>query len=156
MPLYRKGKTMAVAQDGDRVKVSFTGTLEDGTIFGQTHEDEPFEFTIGEKSVLPKFESAVIGMEEGEEKTFLIAPEDAYGHRDEKRVFTAEKSEIPDHIEPEIGKKIQVQMGNGQMAILTVLDVSEDKVTFDANDPLAGEELTFKIKLLEIVQTEEK
>jgi peptidylprolyl isomerase len=147
---------MAVAQDGDRVKVSFTGTLEDGTIFGQTHEDEPFEFTIGEKSVLPKFESAVIGMEEGEDKTFLIAPEDAYGHRDEKRVFTAEKSEIPDHIEPEIGKKIQVQMGNGQMAILTVLDVGEDKVTFDANDPLAGEELTFKIKLLEIVQTEDK
>mgnify|MGYP000393898795 CR=1 FL=1 len=147
---------MAVAQDGDRVKVSFTGTLEDGTIFGQTHEDEPFEFTIGEKSVLPKFESAVIGMEEGEDKTFLIAPEDAYGHRDEKRVFTAEKSEIPDHIEPEIGKKIQVQMGNGQMAILTVLDVSEDKVTFDANDPLAGEELTFEIKLLEIVQTKEK
>jgi peptidylprolyl isomerase len=147
---------MAVAQDGDRVKVSFTGTLEDGTIFGQTHEDEPFEFTIGEKSVLPKFESAVIGMEEGEDKTFLIAPEDAYGHRDEKRVFTAEKSEIPDHIEPEIGKKIQVQMGNGQMAILTVLDVSEDKVTFDANDPLAGEELTFEIKLLEIVETKEK
>jgi peptidylprolyl isomerase len=147
---------MAVAQDGDRVKVYFTGTLEDGTIFGQTHEDEPFEFTIGEKSVLPKFGGAVIGMEEGEDKTFLIAPEDAYGPRDEKRVFTAEKSEIPGHIKPEIGKKIQVQMGNGQMAILTVLDVSEDKVTFDANDPLAGEELTFEIKLLEIVQTEDK
>jgi peptidylprolyl isomerase len=147
---------MAVAQDGDRVKVYFTGTLEDGTIFGQTHEDEPFEFTIGEENVLPKFGGAVIGMEEGEDKTFLIAPEDAYGPRDEKRVFTAEKSEIPDHIEPEIGKKIQVQMGNGQMAILTVLDVSEDKVTFDANDPLAGEELTFEIKLIEIVQTEEE
>ena len=147
---------MPVAQDGDKVKVYFTGTLKDGTIFGQTHEDEPFEFTIGEKSVLPKFERAVIGMKEGENKTILIAPEDAYGPRDEKRVFTAEKSEIPDHITPEIGKKIQVQMGSGEMAILTVLEVSEDKVTFDANDPLAGEELTFEIKLLEIVQTEEE
>ena len=147
---------MAVAQEGDRVKVYFTGTLKDGTIFGQTHEDEPFEFTIGEKNVLPKFEGAVIGMKEGESKTVLIAPEDAYGVRDEKRVFTAEKSEIPDHITPEVGKKIQVQMGSGQMAILTVLEVSEDKVTFDANDPLAGEELTFEIKLLGIVQKEEK
>ncbi len=145
---------MAKAKEGDRVKVYFTGTLEDETIFGQTHEDEPFEFTIGEKSVLPKFEGAVIGMKEGENKTILIAPEDAYGPRDEKRVFTAEKSEIPDHITPEIGKKIQVQMGSGEMAILTVLEVSEDKVTFDANDPLAGEELTFEIKLLEILQTE--
>jgi peptidylprolyl isomerase len=147
---------MAVAQEGDRVKVYFTGTLKDGTIFGQTHEDEPFEFTIGEKTVLPKFEGAVIGMEEGENKTILVAPEDAYGPRDEKRVFNAEKSEIPDHITPEIGKKIQVQMGSGEMAILTVLEVSEDKVTFDANDPLAGEELTFEIKLLEIVQKEEE
>jgi peptidylprolyl isomerase len=147
---------VAKAKEGDRVKVYFTGTLQDGTIFGQTHEDEPFEFTIGEKSVLPKFEGAVIGMKEGENKTILVAPEDAYGPRDEKRVFTAEKSEIPDHIIPEVGKKIQVQMGSGEMAILTVLDVSEDKVTFDANDPLAGEELTFEIKLLEIVQTEEK
>ncbi|MGD8255108.1 MAG: FKBP-type peptidyl-prolyl cis-trans isomerase [Syntrophobacterales bacterium] len=147
---------MAVAQEGDRVKVYFTGTLKDGTIFGQTHEDEPFEFTIGEKNVLPKFEGAVIGMKEGESKTVLIAPEDAYGVRDEKRVFTAEKSEIPDHITPEVGKKIQVQMGSGQMAILTVLEVSEDKVTFDANDPLAGEELTFEIKLLEIVVKEEE
>jgi peptidylprolyl isomerase len=145
---------MAKAKEGDRVKVYFTGTLEDGTIFGQTHEDEPFEFTIGEKSVLPKFEGAVIGMKEGENKAILIAPEDAYGPRDKERVFTAEKSEIPDHITPEIGKKIQVQMGSGEMAILTVLEVSEDKVVFDANDPLAGEELTFEIKLLEILQTE--
>ncbi|MEE8316158.1 MAG: FKBP-type peptidyl-prolyl cis-trans isomerase [Syntrophobacteria bacterium] len=145
---------MAKAKEGDRVKVYFTGTLGDGTIFGQTHEDEPFEFTIGEKSVLPKFEGAVIGMKEGENKAILVAPEDAYGSRDGERVFTVEKSEIPDHITPEIGKKIQVQTGSGEMAILTVLEVSEDKVTFDANDPLAGEELTFEIKLLEIVQTE--
>ena len=147
---------MAQAKEGDRVKVYFTGTLEDGTIFGQTHEDEPFEFTIGEKSVLPKFEGAVIGMKEGENKTVLVAPEDAYGPRDEERVFSVEKSEIPDHITPEIGKKIQVQTGSGEMAILTVLEVSEDKVTFDANDPLAGEGLTFEIKLLEILQKEEK
>ena len=74
---------MAAAQDGDRVKVHFTGTLKDGTIFGQTPKDEPFEFTLGEKSVLLKFEGAVIGMKEGEIKTVLIAREDSYGARDE-------------------------------------------------------------------------
>ena len=145
---------MAKAKEGDTVKVYFTGTLEDGTIFGQTHEDEPFEFTIGEKNVLPKFEGAVIGMEEGETKTVLIAPEDAYGVRDEKRVLTADKSDIPDHITPEIGKKVRVRMGTGEPAILTVLEVSADQVIFDANDPLAGHELTFEISLLEILQTE--
>jgi peptidylprolyl isomerase len=147
---------MGEAKEGDRVKVYFIGTLQDGTLFGQTNENEPFEFTIGEKSVLPKFEGAVIGMKEGEKKTVLISPEDAYGLRDEKRVFTAEKSDIPDHIVPEIGKKVRVQMGSGEMAILTVLEVSEDKVTFDANDPLAGHELNFEINLVEIMQPEEE
>jgi len=147
---------MGEAKEGDRVKVLFVGTLKDGTVFGETHEDEPFEFIIGEKSVLPKFEGAVIGMKEEEKKTVTIPPEDAYGIRDEKRVLTAAKTEIPDHITPEIGKKVRVRMGTGEPAILTVLDVSEDKVIFDANDPLAGHELTFEIKLLEIVQTEEE
>ena len=147
---------MGEAKEGDRVKVLFKGTLQDGTVFGETHEDEPFEFIIGEKSVLQKFERAVIGMKEGEEKTVIIPPEDAYGVRDEKRVLTADKSDIPDHITPEIGKKVRVRMGTGEPAILTVLEVSEDKVIFDANDPLAGHELTFEIKLLEVVQKEEK
>ena len=147
---------MGKAKEGDRVKVHFIGTLEDGTVFGQTHEDEPFEFTIGEKKVLSGFEGAVIGMKEGDSKAISIPPEHAYGLRDEKRVFTAEKSDIPDHIAPEIGKKVRVRMGTGEMAILTVVEVSEDKVTFDANDPLAGEELAFEIKLLEIVPAEEE
>ena len=150
-----KGKIMAEAKEGDRVKVLFVGTLEDGTVFGETREDEPFEFTIGDKSVLPKFEGAVIGMKEGEKKTVLIPPEDAYGHRDEERVFTADKADIPDHITPEIGTKVRVRMGTGEPAILTVLDVSEDKVTFDANDPLAGHELSFEINLLEILGSED-
>jgi len=150
-----KGKSMGEAKEGDRVKVHFIGTLKDGTVFGQTHEDEPFEFIIGEKSVLPKFEGAVIGMKEGEKKTVTIPPEDAYGVRDEKRVLTAAKSEIPDHITPEIGKKVRVRMATGEPAILTVLDVSEDKVTFDANDPLAGHEISFEINLLEILENED-
>ena len=146
---------MGKAKEGDRVKVQFIGTLQDGTVFGETREDEPFEFIIGEKSVLPKFEGAVIGMKAGETKTVIIPPEDAYGHRDEKRVFTADKSDIPDHITPEIGKKVRVRMGTGEPAILTVLEVSADQVIFDANDPLAGHELTFEISLLEILESED-
>lgn len=146
---------MVEAKEGDTVKVHFIGTLQDGTIFGSTNEDEPFEFTIGEKKVLPKFEDAVVGMNEGDSKAISISPEDAYGERNETLVMTVEKSDIPSHITPEVGKKIRVRLANGDMAILTVLDISKDKVTFDGNDPLAGKELSFEINLLEIVASKQ-
>ena len=146
---------MVRVKEGDKVKVHFIGTLEDGTIFGRTHEEEPFEFTVGGKMVLPRFENALIGMGEGDTKTISIAPEDGYGHRKEELVFAAEKSEIPSHIIPEVGKKIRARLADGKMAVLTVKEIIEDKVIFDGNDPLAGEALTFEITLLEILQDEE-
>ena len=84
-----------------------------------------------------------------------ISPEDAYGERNETLVMTVEKSDIPSHITPEVGKKIRVRLANGDMAILTVLNVSKDKVTFDGNDPLAGKELSFEINILEIVASKQ-
>ena len=70
---------MTKAKTGDRVKVHFEGYLEDGTVFGSTMGDEPFEFTIGEKNMLPGFESAVVGMQKGGTKTITLPPDEAYG-----------------------------------------------------------------------------
>ena len=147
---------MTQAKEGDRVRVHFIGSLEDGTIFGRTAEDDPFEFTLGDEKVLPAFKEAVIGMGEGETKTISIAPEDAYGPRDEELVFTANKSEIPSHITPEVGKRIRVQLGGGQITIVTVVEIEGDKIKFDGNSPLAGEKLKFEIELLKIMQGEEE
>ena len=147
---------MTQVKEGDRVKVHFIGSLEDGTIFGRTAEDEPFEFTIGDEKVLPAFKNAVIGMSQGETRTISIAPEDAYGPRDEELVFTANRSEIPSHITPEVGKRIRVQLGSGKMTIVTIVEIKGDKIKFDGNSPLAGEKLKFEIELLEIMEGKEE
>jgi len=97
---------MTHAKIGDKVRVHFTGTLEDGTIFGSTISEEPFEFTIGEKNMLPGFENAVIGMKKGETKTITLAPEDAYGVYNEKMVHAMERSGFPNEINVEIGKRL--------------------------------------------------
>ena len=68
---------MDQAKTGDKVKVHFTGYLDDGTIFGSTMDEEPFEFTIGEKNMLAGFENAVIGMQKGDTKTITLPPEEA-------------------------------------------------------------------------------
>ena len=143
---------MAQAKSGDRVIVHYSGSLEDGTIFSSTYEeDEPFEFTIGEKNVLPSFQNAVIGMEEGETKTISIPPEDGYGEHKAEFVLKMEKAQAPPELELEAGKRLQIRLTDGTTRIVTVLAITEDSVILDANDPLAGRTLQFEIELIEIV-----
>ncbi|MDY0040118.1 MAG: peptidylprolyl isomerase, partial [Desulforhabdus sp.] len=142
---------MGQAIAGDKVRVHYTGSLEDGTIFSSTYEeDEPFEFTIGERKVLPSFESAVIGMVEGEKKSISVPPENAYGQHKKEFVFCMDKAQAPAHLDLKVGKKLQVRLSGGATAIATVQAITEDSVIIDANDPLAGKTLAFDIELLKI------
>jgi peptidylprolyl isomerase len=140
------------AKPGDKVRVHYTGTLEDGTIFSSTYEeDEPFEFILGEENVMQSFKEAVVGMKEGDTKTISVPPEDAYGPHKTEFVFKMERSQTPANLELEIGKRLQIRSREGQMMVATVKDITEDSVIFDANDPLAGKTLKFEIELIKIV-----
>jgi len=139
------------AKSGDRVIVHYSGCLEDGTIFSSTYEeDEPFEFTIGEKNVLPSFQDAVIGMKEGEKKTISVPPEDGYGEHKKEFVLKMERAQAPPDLELEAGKRLQIRLGDGTTRVVTILAITEDSVILDANDPLAGKTLQFEIELVEI------
>jgi peptidylprolyl isomerase len=142
---------MTKAKTGDRVKVNFEGYLEDGTVFGSTMGDEPFEFTIGEKNMLPGFENAVIGMQKGDTKTITLPPEEAYGSPKKELVSVMEKSGFPKEINLEIGKRLRVRTQDGIYTMVTIKDFTEDRIVLDENDPLAGKTLTFKIELVEIL-----
>lgn len=143
---------MAQAKPGDTVKVHYHGTLEDGTVFSSTYEEkEPFEFTIGKQSVLPRFEMAVIGMSEGEVTTILVPPEDGYGEHKKEFVFAMDRSKAPEKLILELGKKLQVRTNHGDTVIATITQLTEESVILDANDPLAGKTLIFKIELVEIL-----
>lgn len=143
---------MAQAKAGDKVKVHYAGSLEDGTVFDSSYEGEPMEFTVGERMLIPGFEDAVIGMGVGDLKTVSILPEDAYGSYIEDLVTVVERSQIPSSLEPKIGMMLQANSDDGMVVPFTVKDVTEDSVILDGNHPLAGKGLTFKIELLEMVQ----
>ena len=142
---------MSQAKSGDTVKVHYTGTLRDGTLFDSSRERDPLEFTLGEGSTIPGFEGALIGMGPGESKTVMISPEQAYGERNEDAVQEFPRSMIPAGLELEIGMRLNAQAPDGQPMILTVVAFNDEAVTLDANHPLASEELTFEVELLEIV-----
>ncbi|MGB6299648.1 MAG: peptidylprolyl isomerase [Rivularia sp. (in: cyanobacteria)] len=141
---------MTQAKAGDNVKVHYTGKLDDGTVFDSSVEREPLEFSLGSGNVIPGFEEAIVGMAPGESKTTQIPPDQAYGPTREELVITVEKEQIPTDLSVEVGQQLQISQNNGQVIPVIVTDVSDSKVTLDANHPLAGQQLTFDIQLVEV------
>ncbi len=141
---------MSQAKLGDKVKVHYTGYLKDGKKFDSTRGISPREFTIGEKMLISGFENAVIGMTVGEIKKVCIPPDDAYGDHDRNLVATIERSRLSLDIDPQIGMTVNTKTNDGKDYKATITDITDKKVTLDANHPLAGKELIFELKLVAI------
>ncbi|MBU0520305.1 peptidylprolyl isomerase [bacterium] len=140
---------MAAAKNGDQVKVHYVGKLQDGTIFDSSENRDPLQFKLGEKEVIPGFEEAVVGMEAGEKKTVTIPEDEAYGPQLEDLVATFDRDQFPGDVELELGQQLEIPREDGQKLLVRVSELSEDAVTLDANHPLAGQDLTFEIELVE-------
>lgn len=141
---------MAAAQNGDRVKVHYTGKLNDGTVFDTSRQGDPIEFAIGSQMVISGFENAVVGMEPGDSKSFTVASTEAYGDHDPRLVQDVPRTELPPELEPQPGMRLTATGRDGREIGLVVTEVNEEAVRLDANHPLAGEDLTFEIQLVEI------
>ncbi|MCE1273531.1 MAG: peptidylprolyl isomerase [Chlorobiaceae bacterium] len=142
---------MAQAKSGDTVRVHYTGTFDDGTVFDTSMEREPLQFTVGAGMVIAGFDNAVTGMEPGQKKTVNIPAEQAYGPRSEELVAEIGRDRLPADLEIEIGQQLQVGLADGDQAVVMIVDVSETTVTLDANHPMAGMDLNFELELIEIV-----
>ncbi|SDB40550.1 FKBP-type peptidyl-prolyl cis-trans isomerase 2 [Desulfonatronum thiosulfatophilum] len=140
---------MTQAQTGNNVKVHYTGRLDNGQVFDSSAERDPLEFTLGQGQLIPGFEKAVSGMQVGDKKTVTIPAEDAYGTRQEELLFSVERTQLPDHIQPEVGQQLQVSQ-DGQATVVTVADLTDTTIVLDANHPLAGENLTFDLEVVEV------
>lgn len=141
---------MAEAKSGDTVRVHYTGTLGDGSEFDSSRGREPLEFTVGSGQVIPGFDQAVTGMRPGDEKEVTIPSAEAYGEHRPEMMATVPREQFPAELEPAVGQQLQVSQ-DGQTFVVTVVDVGDGEVTLDANHPLAGEDLTFRLELVEIV-----
>lgn len=142
---------MSKVKDGDTVKVHYTGSLSDGTVFDSSENKEPLEFTLGSGQLIPGFEKAVNGLTAGESVEVTIPTDEAYGEAREDLVLSVAKSDLPEDIEPQVGMQLQVNQPQGDPVPVRITAVEEEEIQLDANHPLAGENLTFKIDLVEIV-----
>jgi len=142
---------LATIKEGDTVKVHYTGTIADGTVFDSSREREPLEVTLGEGKLIPGFEKAVVGMNVGDTSKVTIPSEEAYGEKREDMVIDVDRGQIPPDIKPEVGQQLQIQQKDGGAIPVVITEVTDETVQLDANHPLAGQELTFEIEVLEVV-----
>ena len=141
---------MSQAKNGDTVKVHFTGRLENGEVFVKSEEDQPVDLTLGTGELIPGVERTIVGMEVGEKKTIAVPPEQAYGPKQEDLMVEIDKSNLPEHVTPAIGKGLRIRQSDGDDINVIISGMTENTVTLDGNHPLAGGTLFFDLELVEI------
>ena len=144
---------METAQKGDKVKVEYVGTLEDGTGFDSTDKHQaPLDFVVGSGHIIQGFDNAIEGMKVGEEKQIKLSPKEAYGEYNPELLKNIPKEVFPQDQTLQKGMVFMLNLPSGQQVPARITEIKDQEVTIDLNPPLAGKTLTFKIKLLAIAK----
>lgn len=142
---------MTQATEGDTVQIHYTGKLPDGTVVSTSQGKQPVQFTIGEGKVIPGLEKAIVGMAQGESKSVEIPAAQGFGPRRQDLVVQVDRSQVPDSTPASVGQRLPIQLRTqGKPVQAVVIDVSEDRLTLDANHPLAGKNLNFDVELIKV------
>ncbi len=134
-------------EKGSKVKVHYTGKLDDNEVFDSSTGKEPLEFTVGEGQLIPGFEQGVMGLNAGDKKTIELEPEQAYGPVREDLINEVPKQNLPEGVE--VGQALQAQTEQGPVRV-TVVELNEEIGKVDANHPLAGKKLIFDLEVVEV------
>ncbi len=141
---------MSEIKQGDTVRIHYTGTLLDETVFDSSDGRDPLEFVVGSGQIIPGLDSAMPGLAVGDKKRVEIACVDAYGPINPAMRQDIPREGIPDDIPLEPGTQLQMQTSDGQALPVTVVEANEATVTLDANHPLAGQDLIFDIEVVSV------
>ena len=141
---------MNVVKEGSTVSVHYKGTLDDGEQFDSSYDrGEPIQFVVGSGNMITGFDNGVIGMSQGEKKTLILSPEEAYGQANPALVQKFSKSNFPEGYEFKVGDFVQAQGENGQTAYAKIIGHDDNDAEVDFNHPLAGQTLTFELELID-------
>ena len=137
-------------ESGQKVKVSYTGVLDDGEVFDSSPEDAPLEFVVGAGEVIPGFDKAVQEMSVGEIKKITIPAQDAYGPHNPDLIIKSDPSQFEEGETPEVGQLFRFPGADGNTMFLKVVSISDNEIVLDANHPLAGKDLNFELELVAV------
>lgn len=143
---------MPYARPGDTVRIDYVGMLDTGEVFERTTGTRPLQFTIGTTEVIPGLGEAVVGMSPGEARTARIPAEKAFGPIRKEMAIVVKRDSVSEEDAPRPNEPVEITLHSGESILARVAHVSESTLTLDANHPLAGQDLTFAIRLVDIVE----
>jgi FKBP-type peptidyl-prolyl cis-trans isomerase 2 len=141
-------------KEGDTVKVDYTGKFDDGTVFDSSEGKQPLEFEAGAGRVIKGFDNAVIGMKKDEEKEIKLKPEEAYGESKPELIQKVPKDQFPPEPKPELGMMLLLKSKEGNQFPAKITEISDKEITLDMNHPMAGKNLNFTIKVVDVKSKE--
>jgi len=142
---------MKTVINGNAVKLHYKGTLSNGEVFDSSHDrGETMSVLVGQGQLIKGFESALLGMAEGETKTINLTSEEAYGPVLDQAIITVPKAAFPEDFLFEEGVTVQGANQSGSPVLAKIVDFNSESVTLDHNHPLAGKDINFEIEMVEI------
>lgn len=140
---------------GDTVRIHYVAKLADGKVFDTSPQDEPFEFTLGAKDILPELQNTIRKMVPGETKKLHLPPDKAFGKYDAGLVYQFPLSALPKGFQAEKGQLIYYENTQREFKQVLVKDISASFLVLDHNHPMAGKEVDYEITLVEIIKAED-
>jgi FKBP-type peptidyl-prolyl cis-trans isomerase 2 len=136
-------------EEGSRVAIEYTLSLDDGTEVDGNVGDDPLVYQHGEGQILPALESALEGMGIDDVKKVTLAPEQGYGEWTPEATQEVSLQVIPENLR-EVGKLLAIQDGQGNRLPAKVHELSDETALLDLNHPLAGQKLHFEVRVVQI------
>lgn len=131
------------------VLIHYTLTSDGGETLDSSEGREPLGYLHGFGNIIPGLENALSGKQAGDKLKVTIAPEDAYGVREDALVQVVPRSAFGDAPDLEVGMQFQARTPEG-IRVVTIVDIAGDEITLDGNHPLAGETLHFDVEVVEV------
>jgi peptidylprolyl isomerase len=142
---------MNSANHRDKVLVHYTGRMLDGRVVESSSKTGAVELQLGNGSVPPGLERAIVGMKAGETKSTLLRAKEAFGMRRRDLILRLDANEIPPDAHPRVGEVLTMQNSEGATLRVQVTEVTDSEIVVDGNHPLAGLDVTFDIELVRIL-----
>lgn len=144
-----------IVADDVVVSIEYSLTV-DGEIVDSSEENEPLEYLQGYQNIIPGLEREMAGMKIGDSKSVKVKPKDGYGELDPDALIEIPRSEFPKDFDLKPGVDLQLQNQEGELLNAVVVAVTGDQVKLDLNHPLAGKELFFKVKVVDLREATEE
>ena len=133
---------------GTTVTLHFALILEDGAVVDSNFEGKPATFSIGDGNLLPGFEETLFGLHKDDQREFVVPPEKAFGQHNEQNLQRVAMDNFAD-LEIEPGAMFSFQNGDGELPGV-ITEILDGEVMVDFNHPLAGKNIIFQVKIMDV------